>query len=381
MTHVVHITTWHPWIDGQSGNFVLQQCAALQTAGIKVGLIFSRVEGLSALKAKRLIRGFPSFVRTPTPVPTLGFKTWAIPGSGFAIGSIHMAALRSRYERYVAIHGRPDILHGHVALGAGVATRRLAALSGIPYVLTEHSSQILLGSLTPAEVAAASEAYGGAREVIAVSNPLADSIRHLRSDARVSVIPNLVPQTVFARRLPAGDGDRVVIVTLGHLQQNKRTSLVVEAIRGLPDGLRRRLELHVVGDGPERNALQDAARLAGVETIFHGYLAHAQAMDVLAQADILAHPSAYETFGVVLAEAAALGIPAIATRCGGPESIITPETGLLVDVDDVNQFRAALFTMINELPNWRRSRDMISRSAFDRFHEANVAKAVIETYR
>jgi glycosyltransferase involved in cell wall biosynthesis len=49
-----------------------------------------------------------------------------------------------------------------------------------------------------------------------------------------------------------------------------------------------------------------------------------------------------ETFGVVLIEAMATGLPVIATRCGGPEEIITPGTGILVHPGDENELAEAM---------------------------------------
>ncbi len=56
--------------------------------------------------------------------------------------------------------------------------------------------------------------------------------------------------------------------------------------------------------------------------------------DHLAGADLLVLPSYYESFGLVLVEAMACGIPVVATRCGGPEQIVDPASGLLVEVGD-----------------------------------------------
>ena len=53
-------------------------------------------------------------------------------------------------------------------------------------------------------------------------------------------------------------------------------------------------------------------------------------------------PSRYETFGIVLIEAMACGIPVIATKCGGPEEIVTDETGLLIEKDNPEELALAI---------------------------------------
>jgi glycosyltransferase involved in cell wall biosynthesis len=62
-------------------------------------------------------------------------------------------------------------------------------------------------------------------------------------------------------------------------------------------------------------------------------------------ANCLVLPSLLETFGVVLIEALATGLPVISTRSGGPEDIVTPEVGVLVEPGDVPGLANALGTM------------------------------------
>jgi glycosyltransferase involved in cell wall biosynthesis len=381
MAHVLHLTTWHPWITGVAGSFVLQQCKALSDAGVRIGLIFSRVEGLRSATFQTLRRGFPAAVRTDVPVPTFGFKSWNIPGFSSLIPVFHATTLRHSYASYVSEYGQPDMLHAHVALGAGPAAVQLAEAAGIEYVLTEHSSEILRGELPETRFSIAAGVYDGASTVIAVSDALAHGIARICPRANVRVIPNLIPDDVFRRRKPAdsASGD-LVVVTISHLDTNKRVHWAIHALSSLPENLRRRVVLHVVGGGPESLRLQKFAQACQFRTVFHGYQSHADAMDILSRADLLVHPSTYETFGVVLAEAAALGVPVVATRCGGPESVVTAETGKLVGIDDMPALCESVRDILANVTEWRSRRSRISESARRRFDAHSVSAQIIELY-
>ncbi len=382
MIHALHLTTWHPYIDGTAGTFVVEQCAALQAAGAKIGLVFSRVEGLRAISARRFARGWPGFVQLHEPVPTYGFKSWNLPGAGPIVPRLNEAMLCNRFDAYQRALGMPDILHAHVALEAGIATRRIAARTGLNYVVTEHSSEVLNGIRSADRKRAAERVYADARKVLAVSPKLAECIMAIYPAANIEVVGNLVRESVFAIRVSgARQRDRVVIAAVGSLTPNKRVHQLFDAIAGLRGATRDQITCWIVGDGPCRRRLEQQAAVQGVRAHFFGNLPHGRAMSVLGDADMLVHPSAFETFGVVLAEALALGLPVIATRCGGPEQIVTEEVGRLVAVDDVAGLRRAIEEMVHDLASWKARQETIRRYARCRFHEANLASAILETYR
>ncbi|MEP1030801.1 MAG: glycosyltransferase, partial [Alphaproteobacteria bacterium] len=85
----------------------------------------------------------------------------------------------------------------------------------------------------------------------------------------------------------------------------------------------------------------------------------------MAAADAVVLPSFVETFGVVVIEALSQGAPVVATICGGPEGILTPDSGILVPPGDDPAMARAL-------------RDMHGRAAsFDR---AKLRRDCLETY-
>lgn len=382
MTHVLHISSWHPYIDGMSGTFVVEQCAALRGAGLDVGLIFSRVQGLRSFRMERALRGLPGFVKLDSPIPTFGFKSWNVPGMSAFLPRLATIMLRNRYAAYVKAMGRPDILHAHVALDSGSAAHQISAETGLRYVVTEHSSAILNGGLTDSQLAAVRAVYQDAHCVIAVSDVLADRIFDICPTAKIRVIANLVREAVFALRTPNIESSNdIVVVSMGGLVADKRFDDAITALSQLPQEMKNRIVHRIVGDGPERPRLEALAARGGVPTIFYGNLPHIEAMKALADARLFLHPSAYETFGVVLAESMALGVPVVTTLCGGPETFVTPETGKLVPVGDVGALLNAVQDILSNPDLWTGRAGQIAQYAYDRFHESSVASTIGETYQ
>jgi glycosyltransferase involved in cell wall biosynthesis len=93
-------------------------------------------------------------------------------------------------------------------------------------------------------------------------------------------------------------------------------------------------EVVIGGDGQDREKLQQQVKeLKLVERVhFLGALDRAQVKSEMQKCDVFVLPSLHETFGVVVGEAMACGKPVVVTRCGGPEFVVTEETGVLVDV-------------------------------------------------
>jgi glycosyltransferase involved in cell wall biosynthesis len=107
------------------------------------------------------------------------------------------------------------------------------------------------------------------------------------------------------------------------------------------------VSLTIVGNGPERPALEEQARQLGVASriSFRGRLNRRAVREALQHAHAFVLPSRYETFGVVLLEAMATGLPVVATASGGPEDIVTPDTGELVPPGDPSALASALLRM------------------------------------
>jgi len=142
------------------------------------------------------------------------------------------------------------------------------------------------------------------------------------------------------------EGD-LVLLSVGRLSDEKRVDILLTAFAAVHDrapGAR----LVIVGDGPARGRLEAAAP-AGVT--FLGEL-HGDALSqAYASSDVFCFPSTTDTFGQVLLEAAASGLPLVAAAAGGALELVRHRaTGLLVAPDDPVALADALTELIEDRP-------------------------------
>jgi glycosyltransferase involved in cell wall biosynthesis len=162
--------------------------------------------------------------------------------------------------------------------------------------------------------------------------------------ARVTVIPNPAPELP---PLPSRDEARAALGiggfalgTAGRLTAQKALGDALDAVARVQD-----VQLLVLGDGPERAALErHAARLGlGEHVRFLGAGSRADVLTLFSAVDAVLLTSAWENMPHTLLEALAVGTPVIATAVGGiPEVLSDGENGLLVPPRDLDAITAAV---------------------------------------
>ncbi len=141
----------------------------------------------------------------------------------------------------------------------------------------------------------------------------------------------LMPRGIDTKRFipPKNYGGRngvFNILYVGRVSREKNLDILAEAFRRISHD---KIRLTIVGDGPYRNELESA--LEGYNVEFTGYLEGEDLIQSYHNADLFVFPSTTDTFGNVVLEAQACGVPVIVTDIGGPrENIIEGKTGWIV---------------------------------------------------
>lgn len=253
----------------------------------------------------------------------------------------YVCLAKQGFQKIVKEWGKPDILHAHVVLPGGWAATQLGRLFSIPVVLTEHSGPFSSHLDTSYSRRLVLETLRSAATVIAVSPSLANEIKTTTGyNGDVRIIGNVIDSRFF---VPSSEEslcscdvsphDVYRFLSIGGMSWQKGYPYLVEACRILKERGWSRFKLVLGGDGPLRGELERQVVQLDLQMHieFLRFLRREEVRRQIQECDVFVLASLHETFGIVLGEAMACGKPVIATRCGGPEFVVTPETGILVE--------------------------------------------------
>ena len=382
------------------GSFVADQVAALLAAGHHVTVAaWETVPGGDASEAAHAAEAvWLDAVRDRVSAPT-GHRwgpsvpvAW-LPGIAIAdgAGKPDLAATADREAAWLAaaldrLPGAPfDVIHAHTGLTVGAAAAMVARKAGLPIVVTEHDSTLRDRLADPAARALYATLLAPGCRLVAVSSALARALEERFSAApgTVRVIPDVVDVAAF----PAATGPRRTgeLLWVGARHAGKGTDVLLAALaelrRGRP-GVHLRLIGRATSEAEEAriHALAEALGVADAVS-FEPPADRASVAAAMARADVFVHPSAYETFGIVAAEAISSGLPVAATPSGGVPSTVGTD-GSLGEVA-VDHTPAALAEAVRRVLDRRATFDPVAmhRAIEAQCAPSAVAASIVTTFR
>ena len=295
---------------------------------------------------EQTIDGLPvnyvSYVSPPRRGSYASWGAWAAPALGLAL---------RRLRRTFGF----ELLHAHNAVPAGDAVRR--ARMDVPLVVSVHGGDVLHTAAAPprgsaAGVQAVAHGLGAARLTLANSQGIAELCRtHGAGEVRVVHLGADLLDAPRPTRREGSSSSPPTLVTVGHLVARKRHADVLRALAVL--GRRHpTLRYEIVGDGPERVALEGLAARLGVSdrVDMRGQLSPSQAVMQAQMGTLFVMPSTEEAFGVAYIEAMAGGVPAIGCRGEpGPEEIAAAGDGfMLVPPGDIERLTQRIDELLSD---------------------------------
>jgi glycosyltransferase involved in cell wall biosynthesis len=188
--------------------------------------------------------------------------------------------------------------------------------------------------------------------------------------AKLKILPRGLDIELFtpARRKPAfwqkftAVNGQVRLLYVGRISREKDLDILADAYRRLRDD-HLPVQLFVVGHGPYSKKLAQSLP----EAVFTGYLTGTELATAYASADIFVFPSTTDTFGNVILEAQASGVPVIVSDSGGPKELVEDKTnGLVTRSRDADDFMRAIRSLATDKAERERMGAAARKSVVDR---------------
>jgi len=241
-----------------------------------------------------------------------------------------------------------DLLHVHYAIPhASAAYMAQQILSDqnikIPFITTLHGTDITLVGKDPSFEPVINFSINKSNMVTAVSESLKKDTNELfEVKNNIKVIPNFIciddyklENNDFYKKRFAPNNEKIIchISNFRKVKRIKDVLLSFEIISKEID-----VKLILVGDGPERSALEKISRESKYRNNIYFLGSLKSTKEVLNISDLFFLPSSTESFGLSALEAMACSVPVISTKTGGiPEVVIDGESGYLSEVGDVKE--------------------------------------------
>lgn len=271
---------------------------------------------------------------------------------------------------------RPDVIHAAYSPMGSYYVTEILARQGVPLLLSFHGPAGVTRD-DPGTLLA--RTLRGAAWITACSKATLIGVRELDRAiaARSSVLYNGV-ETPPRPPVPPVDHPKV-IAAVGRMYHQKGFDVLIDAYERVAEKVRD-VRLTLVGDGPERGALERrASGLAAADTItFTGWVPPPRVGHVIDQSTLVVVPSREEGFGLSALESAIRGRPVVASRVGGlPEVVGGEDHGVLVEPERPDELSTAILGLLED-PERAANLGAASRSRAEQLFSADKYLAAHE---
>jgi len=273
-----------------------------------------------------------------------------------------------------------NLVHLNVVYPAGLFALYLNKNYNLPFILTEHWTAFQKDSFTKLEKYFVKKIAKKALMICPVSEHLKTAMIAFGIENTFKVIPNVVDTDLFKFKPKVTPNKRTEILHISNLKDDhKNVSGILNTIKKL--SLERSdFCLTIAGDGDIEQCKENADTLNIPEDLikFEGEKTQKEVAELMNKSDFFIIFSNYETFSIVIAEAWALGLPVISSKCGGLTEEINIQNGISVAPKNEKELLNAILHMMDNLSKYN-LHDIAAKTQ-DRFSFNKVSKQFLEIY-
>lgn len=335
--HILIIASWYKSRNApNAGSFIEEQARMLQRAGHEVSVLHAFLQGTF----KDTLKGVKTVYTEENDHDIFTMRLGVnVIFPKMRLHSYMRLCKKSKpiVEKYIQVHGKPDVVHSHAMFMGGVVARYLGGKLDIPFFHTEHTSGFVINpeQYLKNDIYLASKVYEESNKTFFVSNyALKETRRTLNIPIRKGVVLSNVVNPLFYNQIKVKNSDVFNFIHIANMLPRKNWVVIIDAWSVfLKNYSENNYRLILVGAGPlKEQLLKKMKDLKLSDSIdYYECLNREEICQIMAKSHVLLSASSVETFGLTVAEANALGLPVIVSNSGGVLDIVNDQTGVIVE--------------------------------------------------
>ncbi len=372
--HILILPSWYPTKNNElSGIFFKEQAEALAKQHVNIGCIaINESSPRYMFRKKEFIFHFDD--KNINGINTISVL-YPMPNRFKRLRSIvRKIIFKILFSKYIKKYGKPDLVHLHSFLYGDLAIW-IKEKYGINYVVTEHSTGFARDLYSEKELVFAKKVFMNSKINICVSNEFKTLLEN-KLGVKFKYIPNSIDTKYFLPHV--NNKNSFNFINIAFLDKKKNQYILIEAFTKAFHN-DKDVTLTIVGSGPEYKNLKNLIEKLNMhqQIKLYGTADRKEVLKLLQNSDAFVLSSQYETFGVVIIEAMSCGLPVIATKCGGPESIVVDDKlGKLVYIN-INDLSLGMLEVYSK----KYDSEYIRKYVIDNFSADVVSLKLMQVYR
>ena len=226
------------------------------------------------------------------------------------------------FEKYIKKNSLPDLIHAHDLRYGSFIAYEIFKKYRIPYVITEHNSDILEKKFPTILISKTKEIIKNSKNFSTVSRVMAQNLKSFfKVKKKIFILNNVLAKSFLVKKNIKDHKKIFTFITVTRFDKNKNLEILIKAFKKIIEV--KKSKLKIIGDGPMYNKIKKIIKINNLskKIILLGSLKRKKIINHLLNSNCFIMTSKIETFGVATIEAMSCGLPVILSKNAGSMEI------------------------------------------------------------